>query len=152
MTTEQLTLFDLEKPPTRGYAAPLIVCPGGWGDTLPDWMMKEVMIQRGRKVANDDGLATDVEATAYMYTASLVAPLTSDWAEIYIYLVTRLMPEMPADIRRDTITTYQEGLLNDLKRRIRDRQNKFMKEERKKNARSNEVTKKPRCREVDFNR
>ncbi len=142
----QLTLFDLKYPPRPkvAYAAPMVFHPGGWADTLPDWIREEVLVQRAIKATNDDGLATDVEAAAYLYTASLVAPFDSDWADIYIYLVTQLMPDkMPDDLRRDSINTYQEGLLHDLKRRIREKQKKLIKGERKcknGNAGSNETT------------
>lgn len=116
----------------KDQLTPIIYHTGGWEDTVPEWMLSEVVKQRAQKITDgDDGLATNVEAAIYLYTASLAFPFDSDWTDIYIYLVTQLMPDMPGDIRRDNLTKYQEGLLYDLKRRMREKQKKRKRKEHK---------------------
>lgn len=67
---------------------PIIVMPGGWGDTLPDWIKGAITLER--LIMNIGALAgekmtgTDAEACAYLYTASLTAPPSRDWTQIYL--------------------------------------------------------------------
>jgi len=63
---------------------------------------------------------TDAEACAYLYTASLTAPMNHDWGQIYLYVATMTYKrwgsnEMPADITLDSINDYQTSELNRLK-------------------------------------
>ena len=122
------------------FTAPLIVYPSGWKDTLPDWIKSEVTLQRVvRLMKGDDGLATDVEALAYMYPRTLEAPLDHDWMQIYMYLATKVMgsrlsgkeAEIPADIKVERLEPYLESKLIELKRWIRERQRKAIAERRK---------------------
>ena len=108
------------------FTDPLVVCPGGWHDTLPDWIKSEVTLQRlimEMQVSKGaEASATDAEACAYLYTASLEAPMDRDWADIYLHVCTKLLEKKgtpaPEDIRMESITQYQQGQLNDLKRWI----------------------------------
>jgi len=122
------------------FTAPLIVYPSGWEDTLPDWIKSEVTLQRLiRLMKGNDGLATDVEALAYMYPRTLEAPLDHDWMQIYMYLATKAMgsrlsgkeAEIPADIKVERLDPYLESKLIELKRWIRERQRKAIAERRK---------------------
>ena len=67
-------------------------------------------------------MATDAEACAYLYTRSLESPMDNDWAEIYLYVATKLMEktgmQVPDDIRKDSLNDHQFSLLSDLKRWI----------------------------------
>ncbi len=100
---------------------PIIVMPGGWGDTLPENIRKEIPLHR--LIANMEALktgkmtATDVEAMAYLYTASLVAPMLHDWTQIYLYVATKFLdrhqprdagPSAIDEIRVDRLTESQE--------------------------------------------
>lgn len=117
---------EIAKQLSELMAAPMVFHPGGWEDTVPAWIKRETVLQRFRNP--DDDMVPDVEVVAYLYTASLVAPMGHDWAEIYLYLTTQLMQDkMPPDIRRDSITQYQEGLLRDLKYKMRSKQKRMMK-------------------------
>ena len=115
------------------FKAPIVVMPGGWGDTLPDWIKGEITLQRLIRLAKgDDDLATDAEAVAYLYTAALEAPIDHEWAQIYFYLVTKLKGEaVPPDIRVETLTDYECSELDRFKRWIRERQRKALHERRK---------------------
>jgi len=110
---------------------PIIVFPGGWGDTLPDWLKTAITLERlieNMKVIKGEEMAgTDAEACAYLYTASLTQPLDHDWAQIYLYIATKVYEKqrtpqsgvtMPEDIRVESLTRNQEDDLNRLKRWI----------------------------------
>jgi hypothetical protein len=55
---------------------------------------------------------TDAEACAYLYTASLTAPMDNDWSQIYLYVAGKTYSrwnksEMPNDIRVDSLNNEQ---------------------------------------------
>jgi hypothetical protein len=105
---------------------PIIVMPGGWGDTLPDWIRQEItverMVENVKAIKNEELMGTDAEVVAYLYTASLEAPMDSDWVEIYLYMASKVMKrhtkqEMPADMRViEKLTRNQEDDLLRFKR------------------------------------
>ncbi len=109
------------------FTDPIIVHPGGWGDTLPDWLKEAITLERltenVRSLRGEPMTGTDAEACAYLYTAGLVAPLDSDWADIYLYISTQVLRrhhrgDVPADIATDELHSYRMGKLLDLKRWI----------------------------------
>jgi len=105
------------------FADPIIVFPGGWGETLPDWIKQEITLERlieeMKAQKGEQPTGTDAEACAYLYTANLTQPIDHDWGEIYIYLVTKLQKakggDMPEDLKKETLTSYQEQQLRELK-------------------------------------
>jgi hypothetical protein len=115
------------------FLNPIIVMPGGWGDSLPEWIKEAIFIKR---LDNDlkhcsagtcEGqtpeplsMVSDAEVCAYLYTASLTAPLYYDWAQIYLYVARSAMveywrPDVPGDIKVAELSTYQQELLSRLK-------------------------------------
>lgn len=124
------------------FCDPIIVMPGGWGDTLPKWLKEAITLQR--LIANMEGIrngkmtGTDAEACAYLYTASLTNPIDHDWAQIYLYIAGKVYEghrtkdsgvKMPEDIRVESLSKYQMDQLNHLKlwiyeRRVRNRKDK----------------------------
>ena len=74
---------------------PIIVFPGGWGDTLPDWLKTAITLERLveniKVIKGEEMTGTDAEACAYLSTASLTQPRDHDWAQIYLYITTRSM-------------------------------------------------------------
>ena len=112
---------------------PIIVYPGGWGETLPDWLKNTITLERlvenMRSQEGDGPTGTDAEACAYLYTAGLTAPMDGDWSQIYLYVATRTYEKwrtsdsgaaMPADIRVDELSEYQMSHLKRLRRWIYD--------------------------------
>jgi len=109
-----------------------------WGEYLPQWLIEQIRIQRfiehfkelnGEKIKE----ASDEEAFAYLYTASLVAPLREEWVRIYLYLGYKIAPErMKEKIKKlnppKELNKYEEYLLQRLKyyiykvRRKRDKE------------------------------
>ena len=125
---------------------PIIVFPGGWGDTLPDWLKTAITLERMmwdmKALKGEEPTGTDAEACAYLYTAGLTAPMDHDWSQIYLYVATMTYRhwnkgEMPADIAVDSISDYQMGELSRLKswlchQRVKARQEKDRAERREK--------------------
>ena len=110
------------------FTDPIIVMPGGWGDTLPDWIKTSITLERlvenMKALKGEEMTGTDAEACAYLYTASLTAPMDHDWAQIYLYITTKTYEHwrtkdsgvtMPDDIRVDKLDDGQMSDLNRLK-------------------------------------
>ena len=132
--TADTTISDL----VGTFTDPIIVFPGGWGDTLPDWLKTAITLERMmgdmKALKCEEPTGTDAEACAYLYTAGLTAPMDHDWSQIYLYIATMThrhwnKGEMPADIAVDSISEYQMGELSRLKswlyhQRVKARQEK----------------------------
>jgi len=107
---------------------PIIVFPGGWGDTLPEWLKNAITLERlamnMKALKGEEMTGTDAEACAYLYTASLTQPPDHDWAQIYLYIAGKVYQmwrtkesgvEVPEDIRVETLNDDQTRDLNRLK-------------------------------------
>jgi len=98
------------------FTDPILVFPGGWGDTLPDWLKSTITLERlemnMRALKGEEMTGTDAEACAYLNTASLTQPMDHDWTQIYLYIATKVYEKwrtvesgvtMPEDIRVESI-------------------------------------------------
>ncbi len=105
---------------------PILVFPGGWGDTLPEWLKTSITLERlemnMKALRGEEPTAMDAEACAYLYTAALTQPIDSDWTQIYLYIATKTYKrwsknknEMPADIAVDSLSDYQMAELKRFK-------------------------------------
>ena len=103
---------------------PIIVYPGGWGDSLPEWLKNAITLERltenMKASKGEQPTGTDAEACAYLNTASLTMPIDSDWSQIYLYVAGKTYTrwrkgEMPKDIKVDSLTKQQTAELNRLK-------------------------------------
>ncbi len=106
------------------FTDPILVFPGGWGDSLPNWLKNSITLERlemnMRALKGEEMTGTDAEACAYLYTACLTQPPDHDWTQIYLYIATKTYRrwgknEMPGDIAVDSISDYQMAELNRLK-------------------------------------
>ena len=106
------------------FTDPIIVFPGGWGDTLPEWLKNAITLERlemnMRALKGKEMSGTDAEACAYLYTAALTQPMDHDWTQIYLYIATKIYrrwgkSEMPGDIAVDSLRDDQLSELNRLK-------------------------------------
>ena len=130
---------------------PIIVFPGGWGDTIPEWLKTAITLERMvgdmKALKGEEPTGSDAEACAYLMTLSLTQPMDSDWTQIYLYVAGQTYKrwnkgEMPADIAVDLISDYQMGELNRLKswlyhQRIKARQEKDRAERKEKKEEQN---------------
>ena len=103
---------------------PIIVFPGGWGDTIPEWLKTAITLERMigsmKVLKGKEPTGTDAEACAYLMTVSLTQPMDSEWTQIYLYVAGKTCKqwnksEVPADITVDSINDSQMGELNRLK-------------------------------------
>ena len=106
------------------FTDPILVMPGGWGDTLPEWLKEAITLERlienMKALKGEEMTGTDAEACAYLYTASLTASMDSDWTQIYLYIAGKVYSqwkktEMPEDIRVESLRDDQLRDLNRLK-------------------------------------
>ena len=106
------------------FADPIIVFPGGWGDTLPEWLKAAITLERLieniKALKGEEMTGTDAEACAYLYTAGLTAPMDHDWGQIYLYIAGKTYQrhkqgELPEDIKVDSLRDDQVADLNRLK-------------------------------------
>ncbi len=147
------------------FTDPMVCCPGGWGDTIPEWLRQAVQTERMIEMLlaskeDREPTGTDAEACAYLYTAGLVAPLDHDYADIYLYLSTKTVEahekrEVPGDIRVTEISNYRMGLLADLKRkiyraRVRGRQEHDRAERRQQKGQQKEQVKRRQGEQYSF--
>jgi len=110
------------------FTDPILVFPGGWGDSLPEWLKHAITLERlamnMRTLKGEEITGTDAEACAYLYTASLTQPMDHDWAQIYLYIANKVYEKwrtkesgvtMPEDIRVESLNDEQMRDLNRLK-------------------------------------
>lgn len=110
------------------FTDPIIVYPGGWGDTLPQWIRETITLERlvenMKALKGEEPTGTDGEACAYLHTASLTFPFDRDWTQIFLYIATKTYEKwrtkdsgvkMPDDVRVDSIDEGQERDLRRLK-------------------------------------
>jgi len=110
------------------FTDPILVFPGGWGDSLPEWIKTSITLERlemnMRALKGEEMTGTDAEACAYLNTASLTQPMDHDWTQIYLYIATKVYEKwrtkesgvtMPEDIRVETLNDEQMRDLNHLK-------------------------------------
>ncbi len=116
------------------FTDPILVFPGGWGDTLPEWLKETITLERlvmnMGALKGEEMTGTDAEACAYLYTASLTAPMDSDWTQIYLYIAGKVYSrwkktEMPEDIRVESLRDDQLRDLNRLKEWIYQQRTKI---------------------------
>ncbi len=115
---------------------PIIVMPGGWGDTLPDWIKGAISLERLALLIKGEETGTDAEACAYLYSASMEAPIGSDWTQIYLYVAGKTVSrnrstQIPDDIKVDSLSDYQIGLLRGLKSWIYEQRIKHRREKQR---------------------
>ena len=103
---------------------PIIAFPGGWGDTIPEWLKNAITLERlvmnMKALRGEEPTGTDTEACAYLMTVSLTQPMGGDWVQIYLYIASKTYrqwgkSEMPRDIVVDNLNDEQMQELKRLK-------------------------------------
>jgi len=110
------------------FTDPILVFPGGWGDSLPEWIKPAITMERlmenMKALKGEEMTGTDAEACAYLYTVSLTQSMDHDWSQIYLYIAGKVYEQhrtkesgvtMPADIAVDKLDDGQMRDLNRLK-------------------------------------
>jgi hypothetical protein len=116
------TTFDI----MDALRAPLLTHSHSWSDAIPQ-RVKDIVVQ-ARMVALTKGedMATIPETVAFVMTRTFDGPMDHDWSEIYLYISKQMMDEYFGGDKVDwsdmhilpSLSNYQTGLLNDLRRWI----------------------------------
>ena len=120
----------------ESLSKPIVLHPG-WRE-VPEHLIEEIMIQRRQQAERGEkGEATDAEILAYLYTASLAAPMDHEYVNIYMHLLQKYLDqkkiERPDFLREDVeLSEYEQGLLRELRRWIWSRAERACKKNRKK--------------------
>ena len=112
------------------FTDPILVFPGGWGDSLPEWLKNAITLERlamnVRVLKGEEMTGTDAEACAYLMAASLSFPFDHDWTKIYLYTAGKVchqhkQVEVPQDILVESLDDEQMKDLDRLKAWIYER-------------------------------
>ena len=86
-----MEFINLPKPLVRYMAGPVIIHKSPWAESLPDWVVPAIYADRAELIAEEvcDGkvgeLATLTEVMAYMYPATLDAPMAYEFSQTYLF-------------------------------------------------------------------
>jgi hypothetical protein len=137
------------------FTDPILVFPGGWDDTLPEWLKgaitMERMMENMKSLKGEEMTGTDAEACAYLMTVSLTQPMDSDWSQIYLYVAGKTYKrwgksELPSDIAVDSISENQLIELNRLKAWLYRERTKIRLERERAERRENKMQEKAKRR------
>ena len=74
---------------------PIVVFPGGWGDTIPEWLKTAITLERMigdmKELKGEEPTGTDAEACAYLMT---VSPDPADGQRLDPNLPLRRQPDI----------------------------------------------------------
>lgn len=82
---------EYKKGWVRYQAGPVIIHQSPWAESLPKWVIPAIYSDRAELIAQEakhgqvGELATLTEVMAYMYPATMDAPLTYEWVQVYLY-------------------------------------------------------------------
>lgn len=114
----------------------LIVHPSPWSADISapslKWARDIVSLQRlALLMKKEYEIATDVECMLYMFPATMEAPLTYEWTQIYLYVCTKSLQfvgrQVPEDVKVETLDKYFMSELMGLKRWIYTKRTKHRK-------------------------
>jgi hypothetical protein len=105
----------------------LVVGDASWADMVPAWVMSAIeterMIQGFSDLLRPGELPEEVgdaEIVAYLMTASMRAPMPHYYAEIYIWVASKLSKEHGKPLHDFMEEALQKGLNGDEKRELAD--------------------------------
>ncbi|MCB0189115.1 MAG: hypothetical protein KDE31_32825, partial [Caldilineaceae bacterium] len=90
ITSLLMEMAELDRRWVRYMAGPVILHRSPWAETLPAWMLPAIYADRAELIAQEvrDGtvgeLAISLEVMAYMYPATMDAPLAYEWVQVYL--------------------------------------------------------------------
>ena len=110
--------------------APVVVHPL-WPE-IPEKLKEQIKIYRllnCLQIVREEK-AHEIEALAYLVSASMVAPLRTEFANVYAYLFSKYFDRIaPENLKAPKeLSDYEKYLLNDLRKHIYEAQVKALKE------------------------
>jgi len=106
-----------------------VVANVGWAETLPEWLLDEVRVERLvyglADIMKGGETVGDAETLVYLYTDALTQPMSSENTNIYLYLTAKVMQkkemELPDYLKEALdrgLTDYEMHILRDLQHSI----------------------------------
>lgn len=95
---------------------PVVVMDPGWG--VPEMLQTHVTVERMvQMVKGERGIATDAEALAYCTNASLCAPPSGTWFNVYMHLAKKCLGDRAPDFLEGDceLNEYERRELDKLK-------------------------------------
>ena len=128
-----LELTSLRKEHKQYFGAPIISSDSLWHDAIPAWLKLAVYQERLEIICNEHNrnevgvYAGYPDAVAVLMSASLAAPLNSEWTDIYTWVGREVSikynGKSKADFKdiceKDELSNYEKGELNGLLADIR---------------------------------
>lgn len=120
----------------HALTAPVITMPGGWEKTFPQTILDQISMSRmielmQATITNQRPQASAADMTAYLYTASLMLPLSHDWAQIYLFFAKQFLPKEALEANGinapDELNTNQQRKADDLRHWLYLQQRRGMK-------------------------
>ena len=91
ITSVLMAMAALDRRLVRYMAGPVILHRSPWAETLPAWVIPAIYADRAEQIAQEvregtiGAFATPLEVMAYLYPATLDAPLAYEWVQVYLY-------------------------------------------------------------------
>jgi hypothetical protein len=120
--------------------APVITSSHMWDDSIPERLLKELPAARLIAYKKGEQMATYLECSIYLYTASLEAPMTHDWATITCHVSCKVLEDLFGEDRWQAVDApkvlddYRISKLNNLRHMIYTKRRELLKK-RMKNGR-----------------
>ncbi len=98
---------------------PIILHPGGL--EISDKLKKQISIERAEQILKGNfDKVTDTEVMIYLSSASMAAPLSQEYFNIYLYCFQKTMKKISIEVPPDllevkNLTDYEEQLMKELK-------------------------------------
>jgi hypothetical protein len=123
--------------------APVITSSQMWADSIPERLLKELPAERLIAYKKGEQMATYLECSIYLYTASLEAPMTHDWATITCHVSCKVLEDLFGEDRWEIVDApkvlddYRMSKLNELRHMIYTKRRELLKK-RMKNRREDQ--------------
>ena len=118
--------------------APILTHSSSWASAIPSRLLEVIPIDRLALLLSKQETCTDSELVAFIMTATMEAPMTSEWTDIYTHYACKVCEEhwkedhwdnikAPRELSSYTIQYHVEPL----RRHIYEKRRKIFKEEMK---------------------
>ena len=126
-------------------AAPIITFSSSWTDAIPHNLKQDIKLSRligGRK---NEEMATIPETVAYIMTRTYEAPMSHEWANIYIWCSAHYLKQFRNKTDNDLkdveppekLSEYEESLLKRLRVWIYEKRRECVKQQMKQSTQTN---------------
>jgi len=118
--------------------SPVLTHSSSWADCIPERIIRRIPEARMINLMQEIEMATDIECSAFIMTASMEAPLDRDWTDIYTHVACKTLQDWFGEDHWEevraprTLTEYQRNyLLNPLKKHIYEKRRKILRQRMK---------------------